>query len=61
LEYMQADTAGSHTVVRMLPSLCASDKWHHEMGFLDKNRASASFIWTKDAGLSCQFTTRVKT
>lgn len=58
-EYMQADTAGSHTVVRMLPSLCASDKWHYEMGFLDKNRASASFIWSENEGLVCQFTTRV--
>lgn len=58
--YMQADTLGSHTVIRMLPSLCASDKWHHEMGFLDKNRASASFIWSDEEGLVCQFTTRVK-
>jgi hypothetical protein len=59
LQYMQADTLGSHTVVRMLPSLCASDKWHYEMGFLDKNRASASFIWSENEGLVCQFTTRV--
>ena len=59
LQYMQADTIGSHTVVRMLPSLCASDKWHYEMGFLDKNRASASFIWSENEGLVCQFTTRV--
>jgi len=58
--FMQADTLGSHTVIRMLPSLCASDKWHHEMGFLDKNRASASFIWSQNEGLICQFTTRVK-
>lgn len=60
LEFMQADTLGSHTVIRMLPSLCASDKWHHEMGFLDKNRASASFLWSENEGLMCQFTTRVR-
>jgi len=59
-EFMQADTLGSHTVIRMLPSLCASDKWHWEMGFVEKNRASASFIWSENDGLMCQFTTRVK-
>jgi len=58
--FMQADTLGSHTVIRMLPSLCATDKWHWEMGFVDKNRASASFIWSKNEGLVCQFTTRVE-
>lgn len=60
MEFMQADTLGSHTVIRMLPSLCATDKWHWEMGFVEKNRASASFIWSQDEGLVCQFTTRVK-
>jgi hypothetical protein len=59
-EFMQADTLGSHTVIRMLPSLCASDKWHIDMGFVEKNRASASFIWSQNEGLVCQFTTRVK-
>lgn len=59
-EFMQADTLGSHTVIRMLPSLCASDKWHWEMGFVEKNRASASFIWSQNEGLVCQYTTRVR-
>lgn len=59
-EFMQADTLGSHTVIRMLPSLCATDKWHWEMGFVEKNRASASFIWDQRDGLVCQFTTRVE-
>lgn len=59
-EFMQADTLGSHTVIRMLPSLCASDKWHWEMGYVEKNRASASFIWSQNEGLVCQYTTRVK-
>ncbi len=57
--FMQADTLGSHTVIRMLPSLCATDKWHWEQGFVEKNRASASFIWSKNEGLVCQYTTRV--
>lgn len=59
LQFMTADTLGSHTTIRMLPSLCASDKWHWEQGFVDKNRASASFIWAEKGGLICQFTTRV--
>jgi hypothetical protein len=57
--FMQADTLGSHTVIRMLPSLCATDKWHWEMGFVEKNRASASFIWSATDGMVCQYTTRV--
>lgn len=58
--FMQADTLGSHTVIRMLPSLCATDHWHWQMGFVDKNRASCSFIWSQNEGMVCQYTTRVE-
>jgi hypothetical protein len=59
-EFLQADTLGSHTVIRMLPSLCATDKWHFDQGYVEKNRASCSFIWSMGDGLVCEYTTRVK-
>lgn len=37
--------------VRILPSLCAADAWHSEMGFVGAVRAAEAFVWDRDEGL----------
>lgn len=38
------------TVVRILPSLCAHDKWHYSEGFVGGNRAAEAYLWSHDDG-----------
>lgn len=37
--------------VRILPSLCAADEWHSEMGFVGAVRGAEAFVWDIEEGL----------
>jgi hypothetical protein len=37
--------------VRILPSLCAADAWHSEMGFVGAVRGAEAFVWHPEEGL----------
>lgn len=37
--------------VRVLPSLCASDYFHHKSAYLDGSRSSEAYLWNKEEGL----------
>lgn len=39
-----------HVRVRILPSLCATDSWHHSSGFVGSQRAAEAYIWAFKAG-----------
>jgi len=39
-------------VVRYLPTLCGTDAWHYEEGYVGNIRAAEAYIWNHDAGLS---------
>lgn len=34
--------------VRVLPSLCAADAWHAEMGYVGNIRSAEAYVWDKD-------------
>lgn len=36
---------------RILPSLCATDAWHKENGFVENQRSAQAFVWNFDKGL----------
>jgi UDP-2,3-diacylglucosamine pyrophosphatase LpxH len=38
-------------LVRTAPSLCASDDWHHSLGFLTARQAMETFIYANDGGM----------
>jgi hypothetical protein len=40
--------------VRFIPSICASDDWHKQMGYESK-RSGQAFVWTIDKGLEGYF------
>ena len=40
-------------VVRYLPTLCATDAWHYEEGYVGNIRSAEAYIWNHQAGLSC--------
>jgi len=35
---------------RILPSLCATDSWHHKKGYVGQPRVADLYIWSKDRG-----------
>ncbi len=37
--------------VRILPSLCAPDAWHSEMGYVGNIRSAEAYVWNKEEGL----------
>lgn len=39
-------------IVRTAPSLCASDDWHHSLGFLNARQAMETFLYAVDGGLT---------
>lgn len=36
--------------VRILPSLCSADAWHHRSGYVGEIRAAEAYLWNPDAG-----------
>lgn len=43
------------TGVHYMPSLCGTDKWHHEQGYRHHPRAEA-YLWCRNTGLDTTFT-----
>ena len=43
-----ATTEYTGTLVRILPSLCATDHWHFTRGFKGNTRATVSFLYSED-------------
>jgi hypothetical protein len=48
------------TVVRMLPSLCGTDKWHFDKGYVNKLQAGEAYLWDKQNGNIGYFTVNLK-
>jgi len=57
-DFLSMDSFGS-TAVRMLPSLCTTDAWHYNKGFISKDKAAESFLWNADKGLVGTFLTHI--
>lgn len=47
----QAIVEENGTVVRYLPSVTGTDKWHYESGYVGAVKSAQSFIWDKERGL----------
>lgn len=43
------------TVVRVLPSLCGTDAWHHENLYVGSKRAAECYLWDKTKGYTGHF------
>jgi hypothetical protein len=43
------------TVVRILPSLCGPDSWHHGKGYIGNIRAGQGYFWGKQTGYKGHF------
>jgi|15BtaG_2_1085339.scaffolds.fasta_scaffold00010_43 hypothetical protein len=43
------------TVVRVLPSLCGTDSWHHSKGYVGNIRAGQGYFWGKESGYKGHF------
>lgn len=37
-------------LVRVLPSLCGTDAWHYEMGYVKNRRSAEAYLWNRDEG-----------
>lgn len=48
--YITTDSYGE-TVVRMMPSLCATDAWHYQKGYVGKLRAAMGLLWSDRNGV----------
>lgn len=46
-------------VVRILPSLSATDSWHYMKGYLATRRAAEAYLWSKELGYSGHFSSNV--
>lgn len=42
--------------VKVVPSLCGTDAWHSENGFIGNTRAAEAFVYERDHGLVANFT-----
>jgi hypothetical protein len=38
--------------IRTLPSLCATDAWHHQQGYVSNVRSAESYFWSRERGLA---------
>ena len=56
--FLTTETYGS-TTVRMIPSLCATDAYHYEHGYVGKDKAAESFLWHKERGQIASFLTHI--
>jgi hypothetical protein len=50
MDFISTESFGS-TSVRVIPSLCSTDAWHYQQGYVGKDRAAQSFLWHKQEGL----------
>lgn len=47
-------------VVRLIPSLCATDAWHYKHGYVRQIHAAEAYLWDKKDGVIGQFMTHVR-
>jgi hypothetical protein len=45
-KYVAGDTHGG-TMVRIIPSLSATDKWHYDNGYVKGPKGAEAFVWSK--------------
>lgn len=45
---------------RVVPSLCGTDAWHAENGYVGNSRAAEAFVYDKDDGFVANFTTKAR-
>lgn len=45
--------------VRILPSLCAADAWHHKKGFVKEQRACEGYLWSRTHGYAGHLSSNV--
>lgn len=52
----------THTgvVVRVLPSLSATDAWHYQMGFVKSQRAAEAYLYSKEHGYTGHFSANLR-
>lgn len=46
--------------VRVIPSLCATDRWHYMKGYVGNVRSAEAYLWDYDAGLVAQYSVNVE-
>ncbi|MEI6084017.1 MAG: hypothetical protein WCS70_06915 [Verrucomicrobiota bacterium] len=54
--FVAADREGDVTV-RVLPSLCGTDAWHYEQGYVITNKVAEAYLYHYDVGLVAKFWT----
>jgi hypothetical protein len=59
-KHRKFDTSENAVVVRILRSLTAPDAWTYDKGFVGSKRALESFLWTKNGGITAQFSAFVR-
>jgi len=57
-KYIAGDTFNGVSV-RVIPSLCAADAWHHKKGYVKGIRAAEAYIWHHDTGYVGHFSSNV--
>lgn len=55
--YSAGDTYGN-VRVRVIPSLCGTDAWHHRKGYVGGNRVAEAYLYDRHSGLVAQFNSR---
>jgi hypothetical protein len=58
MDFISTESFGS-TSIRVIPSLCSTDAWHYQQGYVGKDRAAQSFLWHKTEGLIGSYLTHV--
>lgn len=58
-QFVTVDSMGS-TLVRELPSLCATDNWHYIKGYVGKLRSAQGILWHEKYGVSAVYPAYVK-
>jgi len=53
-KYTAGDSIGGVSV-HVLPSLCGTDKWHYQQGFISADKACEAFLYHETFGKSAQF------
>lgn len=46
-----------NTIIRRLPSLCGTDGWHDQQGFVDSYKMAEAYLWSFDRGPQAKFVT----
>lgn len=49
-----------NTIIRRLPSLCGTDGWHDQNGFVDTYKMAESWLWSEAEGPQAKFITHAK-